>query len=314
MKVENISDKNIEEILETKYDISIFAIGSEKRCRAFAQKLHPKYLGEVILVGYVGGSEDRERKINDQYFSERFNAIIGPNIHSHDDSSMTRGFTRELQKLITDTEKRINILIDYTCMSRSWLGGLLFSLFNPEWEGRLQVDFGYSIGAYEHDGDHGTIDKVLAIPGLEGSSAHRDRSLAVMGLGFYRDAALCVLDKLEVDEILPVIASPALSEEFANHILDKNAKMLRDTRSLSTLSLPFRSVETACRYLIEELSPLREKRHVILVPMGPKTHSLAFMLSAFILGFGTCLRVSLVHSGEHQASSTGEFLVCRVTL
>lgn len=205
----------------------------------------------------------------------------------------------------------IKILIDYSSMSRLWYTALLnwarFTLPNKE----LLIDFVYSIGKYIEGESQMVIRKMLSLPGCEGRPFRLRESIAVFGLGFYGMAALCVLDRLEVDTVYTFLAIHEPLKSYVEKTRKSNYDLMHNYKTKANVELPLISIENSYRYLANLISPYRTNGEITLVPMGPKPHVLTSILVAMRFKEVSCLRVS-GDEDIQETEASGEMICTRI--
>ena len=74
------------------------------------------------------------------------------------------------------------------------------------------------------------IEEMVSIPGCEGISLNCNRSLVIFGLGFNGWASLCILERLEADDVYAFIAAPGASHEHPERVREINKDFLEEPR------------------------------------------------------------------------------------
>src|SRR5690606_3912629 len=110
----------------------------------------------------------------------------------------------------------------------------------------------------------------------EGITSH-SRSVALFGLGFLGDAALCVYDQIEPDYTLSFFTNEPESRRITDRVKNEN-KVLIDEYSDKLIGLPLTSVSRMFSYLAELVTSLRSEYDITLIPMGPKPFVLSSLL------------------------------------
>lgn len=310
--IHQVTDHSFQTVSNSTYDMAFFASGYEKRCTHLAKLLHQgkasqnTKIVEPIILGFLELNHSEPRIVNDRYFAKHWtdNQV---NISADDEAPIY-----QLLSSIKPNRGRIKILVDYSSMSRLWYSGILnWARFSPYLE-EIIIDLVYAVGSHKGSALPMVIKDVVCIPGCEGGAAPIFRSVAVFGLGFEGLAALCVLDRLEPDEVYCYLASPAAFKDYPTKAQRINRDIIKHSKA--TLKLPLSSVETSYTLLTELVAPHRNEADVIFIPMGPKPHVLAAILMAMRFDGVACLRVSGKRSEPEQVEATGELVVTRVRL
>ena len=207
----------------------------------------------------------------------------------------------------------LKILVDYSSMSRLWYAAVLnWSRFASS-RRRVTIDFVYSIGSYVDNPSPFVVKGMVCLPGCEGRAYRLRESVAVFGLGFHGDAALCVLDHLEADTVYAFLASPGADPHYVEQVRTLNRELIENRKMQHLLELPLDNVESCYRTLAETIAPYRPDGEITLVPMGPKPHVLASILIAMRFPEVACLRISSTHDTS-DVIATGAVIATRVTV
>lgn len=306
MRLSSINDVAFGDIINSKYDLAIFASGYESRCQFVSSKLETKYVHQQIVLGFehIGDSDLRAK--SDKHFKNKWNAIPFV-LSSSNEQAIYDLLNTNLNSL---NELPTRILIDYSSMSRAWYAAILnwirFRGFNKD----VYVDLVYTSGEYSRDFSPIAVETILPLPGCEGSSGTITKSIAVFGLGFEGMAPLCVLDKLQPDEIFSYLAAPAVNDEYPKIAYQKNEELIK--MSNAPLELPLASVGITFSKLAEVITPYLKSADITFVPMGPKPHVLAAILLAIRFGQITCLHVNGRTRAAVDVCASGEVISTRV--
>lgn len=301
--ISGLSDMNESELSEQTYDVAIFASGFETRCTS----LHRKNIinaERLHVFGFVEASQLSMRKVSDKYFSK----VAGrePQLTHGDDD---KDIIQFLNNVSCDSDV-IRILVDYTSMSRYWYGAILnWARFTNRYM-KVVVDFVYSLGVYDKSDENMVIRKIQVLPGFEGLGGSSKRSVALFGLGFEGDAALCVYDRLEADVTYAYYAKPAATPFAEERSIEVNQELIDNCKFCN--GYPVKSVVYTVRGIEEILLPHFDEDRITLIPMGPKPH----ILSALIVGLKykntTCLRVSGRAGKCQDVQPTGDVVGTRI--
>lgn len=298
MYLYNVIDQDINDFLERKYDVAIFASGFEERCIALPQKFNKNNIDMPIVLGFKEDSLNEQRTSNDKYYYSNWTNDIC--ITSSNDE---QPIYNQLNSRVNLNKETVRILVDYSSMSRLWYAGILNWAKYIDGPKELLIDMLYTPGIYREKIAPLVINDILSIPGCEGSATSLFKSVAVLGLGFDSLATLCVLDRLEPDLYYAFLASPTISPEYPKIVYDKNKELVKGASK--TIELPLYSVEQTFVNLAEIISLHRSEADIIFVPMGPKPHVLASILVTMKFGDVTCLRVSTLGGNQQNIISSG---------
>lgn len=287
MRLASINDITFELIKNSSYDLAIFSSGYESRCRFISEQLEIANIKRQLVFGFNYAKNEKNRNDSDNHFNIKWSET--PRILSTENDLEIYSVLNDITKYSTKIPKRI--LIDYSSMSRTWYAAIINWLRFQKITEDITVDFVYSAGPY-----YSTellpiaVKNILPLPGCDGASGTTANSIAIFGLGFEGLAPLCVLDKLQPDEIFTYLASPAFYDEHPKTARKKNEELINMAKE--TLELPLFSVEITFLKLAEVISPYLNEEDIIFIPMGPKPHILAAILLAIHFKQVACLHVN----------------------
>jgi hypothetical protein len=233
MNLYRVTDLEVDDIVNCKYDLVLFASGYEERCTYAPTQLRKRSLhaGNSIVFGFEEMKDDSQRLANDQYFAEQWNKpIVAP---AGDD-----GLIYELlRKEFGQGNASLRILVDYSSMSRLWYTAVLnWARFFPG-KGEILIDMLYSVGHHKAPAPPMVISDILSLPGCEGVPLPLSRSVAIFGLGFEGAAALCVLDRLEPDVLYCHFAAPAAFDDYPARVMTSNKAVIDMSKTCLDLDL-----------------------------------------------------------------------------
>ncbi|NMG75951.1 hypothetical protein [Aromatoleum diolicum] len=285
-----VKDQILEDIVSTNYDLAIFASGYEQRCSQCAEALDFSRIKKCLVLGFEDEVIKESRRINDDIFRAKTGSdpvIAGSN------------FVQILCNVIFESVsecfsrgQKAKLLIDYSSMYREWYGyALSLACELVSSGGEIEIDFVYSAGVYPENYRRAleeiVLESIAPLMGMEGLSASRSSSVAILGLGFSPVAGLGALERLQPDKVFCFLASPASYDRYVLVSRDSNECLTR--RSSAVIELPLLSLSGAYRGLVELTWPYVDRHHINILPMGPKPHILASMLVAKTFRSVACL-------------------------
>lgn len=309
MELYSISDIEFKDVYNNNYHLAIFSSGYEKRCIHVPSNLKKENIEIPLIFGFEELKDDEHRQRNDKYYKNNWSDNIIQQSANDD-----KGIYNALDENIRVNDEIIKIVVDYSSMSRVWYAAILnwFKFTMPSTE--VIIDFLYSVGKHKDHSPKFVIKEMLCIPGFDGTPVPLNKSIAVFGLGFDRYSPLCVLDRLEPDEIFTYLASPAAFPDYPEIAKDNNEELIEESKN-KPLELPLNSIERTYASLGEVISPYISKADITLIPMGPKPHVLAaILLSMRFDRFISCMHVSHILKEPQDIDATGDIVATRVEL
>lgn len=289
------------------YDLGAFASGFEARSIHVAQLVGPELASSNVVLGFRDGVGVLSRDENDHYFAQNFGVAVEVPKIGEDEHCLSKRL-EALLKLANG--KAIRIFVDYSVMTRAWYGALLTWARFSDYSAPLEIDFVYAYGKYLTDFSALGISEIVSLPGFEGVSGGYRSTAAIFGLGFDKYATLAVYDRLEPDSVYCCVAQASETDPNALRVLEENSVILE--AAVKTFPLPLGDLDSAFRLMCEHVALLDQANHIVMVPMGPKTHVLATLLVALRMPTITCLHAKGTRSKPVQVQALGDLSISRV--
>ena len=313
-RVMNVVDLNSDDIWSRQYDLGIFASGYESRCVATSERLSAKQVEMPIILGFSNEVLPDARKRHDLHFRQKW-SVDPIKIEHSDFDAAWKQMGAIVYALMQSKKERLRILVDYSSMSRAWYAGILNFVRFLDTNVTIEIDFCYTIGHYgagfEEELRTSVVNRIVSLPGLEGLSGTRESTVAALGLGFTPVAALGVLERLQPSVVFSFLAEPGAEEGYSEICRDANASIIAMSRFI--MPLPLRSVAVSSNRLSEAILPFLDHSQVTFIPMGPKPHVLASMLTAARYKQAACLYASISRKQVSDISPLEEIVATRVT-
>lgn len=310
-----VSDISLDEIQLERYDLAVFASGYEERCTHFIQKLKSPQLQNILVLGFDDSVLPDTRTENDKIFKEITG--ISPLLPGLNFPTLLSDRIISAVSKAYNKNKTPKILIDYSSMCREWYGYALSVLCQLVCSDKpIQVDFVYSPGrypeSYKASLDHAVLESLAPLIGMEGLSASRPNSIAMLGLGFSPVAGLGALERLQPEKIFCFLAGLGSQDNYLELTRERNKRLIR--RANAIVELPLLNLASAYRGLVELAWPYVDRYHVNILPMGPKPHVLASMLASKTFRAVSCLYGRVKTPPGTNVQSDGRLSACTVTI
>ena len=262
-----VEDSTLDEIRKQHFDLAVYASGYERRASYLAKQLEPAQIDRTLVLGFEQESDDPQRVENDRLFLERWTDTI-VRISSDDDGP--------IYDALRDFEwpsSKANILIDYSSMSRLWYAGILNWVRHSTASPTVNLWFSYAIPTYAKIvRPLSVINRILAIPGMEGRSMPFAQSVAIFGLGFDEYVTLAVLDRLEPDVVYSFFAGPGATPAYTSNAKRLNSELIKFSNA--TVEIPLRSVRFAFTRIAEVvhlvIHTTKHPNHLWLMLVSPR--------------------------------------------
>ena len=277
MKRVEITDGTAEEAFSKTYDCFIVGIGNESRTEFVLKQLIDRNvkIRTVLALYYSNVRDQRRSAISEQLKRFPKGSVIEETVESDGEQKVY-----ELLRNKFTQEGEVEVLIDYSSMSRVWYAAIILWFREAK---ILQpcLTFIYSEGKYTEETARKevVIGDIRTVPGCEGEAYKHSRTASILGLGFYGYMSLCVCEQMEPDIIYTILTPENPVEGFDIAGQEGNKELIN--RAAGCFYVPLLSVESAYRCMMDIAAQhLAENDEVTIVPMGPKPHVLAAILVA----------------------------------
>lgn len=289
------------------YALAIFSSGFERRATFIAQNFNRYATKRVLVLGFEAQLDVLSRQENDRFFSAWAGSIL--NCSEVDDDKVL--FSALDDAAQTNQDGPLRILVDYSVMTRAWYGAILTWARFATLSHNIEIDFVYASGKYMGDFRPLAISDIISLPGFEGTSGGFRRTTAIFGLGYDKYATLAVYDRIEPDRVYCCIAERYPDDEASLKALKENDVLVES--ALKVIKLPLIDVPSAFRLLADQILGMDRSTHIVIVPMGPKTHVLVTLLVALRMPWITCLHARGSRTAPVQVEADGTIALSRVT-
>ncbi|MGJ1291281.1 MULTISPECIES: hypothetical protein [Sphingobacterium] len=246
------------EILEC-IDLIIYTKNHELRSSYFVDKIKIKNPNiETISLLY----KPKKRFKKNEYYIDSNDKII---------ELLDQFFNR-----LSPSEKSINIIVDYSCMTKSWYYLILQYILNKDLiVENLSMFFTYTPAYYtipkppKHNSEIGPLPGKIIIP-------NNKPNALIVCLGYEENKAEGIIDHLDPKLYFLLYSSPSLDTRFVD-VLEKNNKTVLNSTT-NVIKFPFNDLLFIERELTSLYHFLRDDYNIIIAPLGPKPFTLTSML------------------------------------
>lgn len=254
---EQISYSDIEKL--DCIDLVIYTKNHELRSTYFVEKLKVK--GQNFkTISFLYKSKNRFGK--DEYFIDTNYKII----------DLLDQFFNEIDK----RKKTINIIVDYSCMTKSWYYLILQYILNKELIiDELNIFFVYTPAYFikpkspKHNSEIGPLPGKIIIP-------NNKPNALIVCLGYEENKAEGIIDHLDPKVYFLLYSSPTLDTRFEEILEENNKTVLNSTTNI--IKFPFTDLLFIERELTSLYHYLKGDYNIIIAPLGPKPFTLTAML------------------------------------
>lgn len=309
----NIDDLSISDLNSYQFDLAIFSSGYEPRCAYVYNYLDKSRIIDGVILSY---SESINLETND-YFSNADISYTRLKI-SHSEVSEIYDYLLVFLPSLIESKEVINILIDYSTMSRNWYSAIINFIFYicPE---KINIFTVYSSAEYPLLKSDSFFDfelgEVRVIPGCSGSSITKKKKAVIFMLGFDSIGPQSFYNLIEPDEAFGVIASPGALPSYEEIALDINKSFIDHNLSGGDrlIKLPMDSVRYTFENLCQLIQPLRKEYNVTIIQFGPKPHILASVLAGHIFENVSCIYSEYKRNRVYDVHANGDLIISKIS-
>ncbi len=260
------------EMVNVRADIFLAASGYEARAIYALGHIRPELIPAKVAFGFT----DRitpERQDNDRAF-DRAGVLV---VATSGDSGDT--VLEVVQDLLGKCQgDEIQMLIDYSSMTRTWYAAIIKAILSVEDKKRIASYFIYTPAQFGEPQEIAPNASVGPIPGFCGLDIPDLPSALVIGLGYEKERALALVEYVDPAVCFAFYTDPALDQRYRDVVLRNNADLLSALPKDRICSHPLADMQWTGNLLLSLYSALRDDYRVILAPLGVKPFSLLCLL------------------------------------
>jgi hypothetical protein len=262
-----------QQILDQDFDLFIAVSGYENRSVFLAEKLKDRSCRKIVF-----GFDDRKsvlfRPANDIKFKDfGFDYFELPGNNSAQISGILDSIC------MTSGCKGMKILVDYSCMSKTWLTSIIhyFSL-NELMIEDSQVYFSYTPSYFDNPKEIDRNQINWELPGFFRSAGKP--IAAIIGLGYEKFVGESLFNSLKNFTKYVFYSDPAFDNRFVEEVMKNNKKILKKLNEENIISYPIDNIKETDTLLTSLCMELRLTHRVVLISIGPKPFTLSCLLLA----------------------------------
>ena len=291
------------------FDLVLTASGFESR-GSFLMMHHSSIKSKNrLVIGFDNFRDDIVRIANDKIFTSLGFKFV---VCSGNEASP---ILRKLEEIFGDqSSKHINVLVDYSCMTRLWYAEIL-KFFSSKERSEIDLYFSYTVSKYVPPPNDPPLNKfVQPIEGFYSISVPVKPTALLVGLGYVSNRAYGLSEYFDVKPFL-FLNDASFNEEFHNEVIQQNQELINDVPPSHIFEYPLNNLcftETLLNHICLDL--LRDYR-VVLAPCGPKPFTLLSLVTSLRLENVDVWRIS---AGEDESpidrQPLGKVLILKCTI
>ena len=275
MEFINSRQIGVEIVEKEHFDIFIVAAGYESRSVSLVENYEVKAENKIAFAYCKYENKSAREKNNKILQNHGFSFITLP---GHESASIGKEILTLLENL---KKKNISILIDYSCMTKSWYSSMInIFLTETEDERNLDVYFSYTSALFSR------LKKFSFTPNFKSVSIGVNiidpgkPTALIVGLGIEKGIADGFIKKLKPDLIYLMCADPYPDDAYIHKVLQNNQDLINRIDIGNLLNYPLNDLNRITDILTVTALKLRLKYNVVIASLGPKIFSLISFLLA----------------------------------
>ncbi len=176
------------------------------------------------------------------------------------------------------TKKDLCVIVDYSCMTKSWYYTIILYLRKKELDfNSITVYFIYTPSKFTKPLEPKPNTEIAPLPGKYIVPTDKPKALIVC-LGYEQRKAEGIIEHLDPKDYYIIYSKPALDKRFVDKIETNNSSILDRTDKRKVITFQLDDMLSLERELTSLYYLLREEYSIIIAPLGPKPFTFISML------------------------------------
>lgn len=220
-----------------------------------------------------------------------------------------------LDKELSDiTNTSTTIVVDYSCMTKSWYYSVILYLKNKKIpKDNITVYFVYTPAKFNDPKLPKSNTEILPLPGKYVVPTDKPKALIVC-LGYEQNKAEGIIEHLDPKISYLFYTKPASDKKFVN-ALELNNKSLLEERGKFIITFPHNNLLYLERELTKLYNLLKNEYSIIIAPLGPKPFTFISMLLSIKYDDIDIWRVGSgndINEYDNEPIDDHSFIICEV--
>jgi hypothetical protein len=278
MKIKAVNQVPEDTLRTEDFDIIIASSGFEKRSTHLLTK-YTLNSDIKLTLGFKTNDRVLNRPKNDLFFREQKFKIFP--VEGGDDLAILSLMKEFIQRTGVHT---LNILIDYSCMTRTWYAAMLsYFRFIEKNISSVNLYFCYSIAAFTPAAEDQSKNlDVSPIKGYNNITIPNLPTALIIGLGYIEQRALGLTEYLDA---VPFIFYTDSTDDnkYSMEVEKNNHLLLSNINRENVFKYPIHDLNYSFHLLRDLCKDIKSDYRLILAPCGPKPFSLLCLLTSITL-------------------------------
>jgi hypothetical protein len=272
-----ISKVDPRSIISLEFDLIICSSGFETRATYLIQNFNLKGKHKIALL-FDDRKDIFDREKNDNFFQGKGFELYNTNGDSGDE------IFKILDSIEFKKDKDINILIDYSSMTRIWYASVLnYFYFKPLALKGVTIYFSYTGAKFNEPPDDSIPNlHVAPILGYSHLTISNKPTVLIIGLGYETDRAYGLTEYLDAETYL-FYTSRKNNNPFSPIVEKNNADLIKSVPEERIFIYDIENSEYTFYTLYNLCERLSKSNRIILAPCGPKPFTILCLIIGHIL-------------------------------
>jgi hypothetical protein len=292
-------------------DLVIATSGYELRSVHVAKKINDRLKNAVkICCSFSCNKENSASKNNDKIFRSLGYQLFSGN--GDDDFFIERVLT-DITIALFD-KKEVNVLIDYSSMTRLWYASVLRFFYFNEIKIPVNLYFCYSFAKFQPPSNLQVRNiHVSPIDGFSNFSIPDKPTTLIIGMGYEAERAYGLKEYFDAETFL-FYNDSTLGKEYSQKVENTNYALINSIPRENVYKYPINNMEFLERTLHGLCKSLISRSRVIIAPCGPKPFTLISLLVSLRLPGVDVWRISAgSNASKLSRQETGSIAIYHVT-
>jgi hypothetical protein len=265
---------SFDHVYSTEIDLVIGVSGYESRSPFLVERIKLGNETKIVLA-FNERNDELHRPKNDRIFQNLGFRFINLSGDSCPDVADLLYFLPENDK------EELNILVDYSCMTKLWYSSIInFLIQNKLIYKKVNVLFSYTTSEFIEPKKPKPIKVAEAIGCFHRGLAVGKPLSLVIGLGYEKLRAEFLKKSVNPQSSYCFYADPVTDDRYVKKVYINNFRLIDSLHKSHVIAYPISDMDKTDQLLTSLCLDLRIKSRLILAPLGPKPFALLNMLLA----------------------------------